>query len=128
MFVFSFFFSLCCVQQCSSFFSLPFLSFSIVRHLFSFSFFLINCSFTIFSNLISASLWLYLNITTIGSCLPAYSISNNISIKQVWFINKTFSIIFFLLSASTSTKTFLHFYLFRKRQHNTSFCLLSKMS
>ena len=35
-----------------------------------------NRSFTIFLNIVSASLCLYLNIVTIGSCTPVYSISN----------------------------------------------------
>ena len=62
-----FFFSICCVQQCSSFFFFP-LSFSIVLYHFFFFFFynklLIHYPF--FSNLISASLCLYLNTLTIG--------------------------------------------------------------
>ena len=110
-----------------------FLPFSIVLYLFSFFFLIVNCSFTIFLNLISASLCLYLNITTIGSCLPTYSISNNISIKQTWFINKTFfnNILssfskYLYKSIAHIQPSFLHFYLFRTRQHNTNFLLTFK--
>ena len=70
------------VQQCSSFFSLPFCLFPLSFTFFYF-FLIINCSFlSFFSNLISTSLCLYLNKITIGSRLPVYSISNNISINK----------------------------------------------
>ena len=80
IFSFYFFFSICCVQQCSSFPSFSLLSFFplsctfLFLFLFSFLFFfftIINCSFTVlFLNLIPASLCLYLNTITIGS-LPS---------------------------------------------------------
>ena len=105
-FLFLFFLMLCSTVFKFLFFS--FLSFSMVLSLFSFfSFFYNKLLIHYFFNLISTSLCFYLNIITIGSCLPIYSISNDISIKQAWFINKTFSIIFFLLSASISTKAWL---------------------
>ena len=71
-------------MRCPTEFKFLFFSLSVSFHclvvLFFSFFFIINCSFTIlfFSNLISTSLCLYLNIT-IGSRLPVYSISNNIS-------------------------------------------------
>ena len=40
------------------------------------SIFFLDRSFTIFFNLVSASLCLYLNIVTMGSCTSVYSISN----------------------------------------------------
>ena len=64
---FLFFFPLCYVQWCSSFFSFPLCLFPLSCTFFFL--FIINCSFTIlfFSNFISTSLRLYLNIITIGS-------------------------------------------------------------
>ena len=65
------FFSICCVQQCSSFFFYSSLSFFIVLSLFPFIFFIfynkLLIHYPFFSNLISASLCLYLNRITIGS-------------------------------------------------------------
>ena len=72
------FFMLCSSVFKFLFFFFSSLSFSIVLSSFFCLFLIINCSFTIFflKNLISDSLCLYLNIITIGSCLPVYSISN----------------------------------------------------
>ena len=53
--------------------------------------------FIYFFNLISPSLCLYLNIVTMGLCTPFIQFLTSISTKQAWFVNQTFSIIFFLL-------------------------------
>ena len=100
---------------------------------FFFLFFIINCSFTIFLNLISASLCLYLNIITIDSCLPVYSISNKYFHKtsMVYYSNFFSNILssfskYLYKSMARVQPSFLHFYLFRRRQYNTSFLLTSK--
>ena len=58
-----------------------------------------------------------------------------ISIKQAGLVDQTFSIIFFLLSASISTKAWLvsshHFFIFTFSEHDNTIlvsCLLPKMS
>ena len=70
---------LCCIQQCSSYFS-SFLFFFLLC-LFPFtcrplSFLINKLLIPYFFNLISASLCLYFNIITTGSCTPLNSISN----------------------------------------------------
>ena len=87
MSVLSFFFPICCVQQCSSFFSFFFfpsffycpVRFCFCFHFFFFIFFfhnklLIQCPFFFF-NLISTSLCPYLNTITIGSLPSLFNFS-----------------------------------------------------
>ena len=119
-----------------SFFFLFFYAvFNSVQVSFLFSFFYNKLLIHVFFlNLISASLHLYINIKTTGSCLPIYLISNKYFHKIAWFINQK-KIMFFLLSASISTKAWLvsshHFFIFTCSEHDNTMlvsCLLPKMS
>ena len=94
---FLFFFSICCVQQCSSFFSFFFFpSFFPLScrflFLFSFFFFIMNCSFNVpFFSTLYLPLCLYLNTITIGSLPSLFNFSLYYH-KLSLIYNTTFSI------------------------------------